>query len=508
VSSWSAYSSCSRSCGLPDAAFSSLGGQPLAIDISARDRGSVWYYDGRITRANGDGTYRVLFSSGLEDPEVPLSNINAPDVNFGPMQNHTRAVTTPAACGGTACPTLFTAMPCNRFACPVDCRQSEWTAWSSCHATCSTGLKTRLRTVLAYPASGGQSCGLNRQHLPCDTGIPCPTDCAVSHWTPYSSCSKSCASGDGDGAVTFEEAGARTRTREVLSDTSLYGSANCPALTQTVACSEARCPRDCIQTEWTPWSACSATCGDTGDQWRMRGIHTPAAHGGKECTFAPNEFNTHLERRPCEVLPPACPKSCEVTAWSAFRPCTASCKPSAHLQAEHGLVDPVQWRNRTVLVPASDGGMACPVLGESRVCSLLHVCPQDCLVGSWGDWGPPPGAWTGHLQRTRVVRHPAVGGGIACPPLTDEKVYDCTRDADEIGGWSTCSKQCNGGIMKRLKKHKICSKESAIKYYVSFVQVQACQQQDCLAGQPEGAVEVTAPTMDFHPVVSLRYAAP
>jgi hypothetical protein len=85
----------------------------------------------------------------------------------GGTQNFT--VTTPAANGGTACPT--SPRSCNETACPVDCQGS----WGSCSASCGGGTETF--TITTPAANGGVAC-------------PAPTtrDCNTTPCVPAGSC--------------------------------------------------------------------------------------------------------------------------------------------------------------------------------------------------------------------------------------------------------------------------------------------------------------------------------
>lgn len=42
--------------------------------------------------------------------------------------------------------------------CPIDCKYSEWNAWSSCTVTCGGGIMLRSRTIDTHPLFGGKPC--------------------------------------------------------------------------------------------------------------------------------------------------------------------------------------------------------------------------------------------------------------------------------------------------------------------------------------------------------------
>ena len=81
---------------------------------------------------------------------------------------------------------------------------------------------------------------------------PCPNDCIIGNWGPWSPCSKEC-----------KETDTRTRTRHVLRHDTENG-AECPTLTETDFCAA---NKTCFQYKWkySNWSTCllygSAACG-------------------------------------------------------------------------------------------------------------------------------------------------------------------------------------------------------------------------------------------------------
>merc|ERR1711962_554235 len=113
----------------------------------------------------------------------------------------------------------------------IDCEVSAWTNWSSCSKTCrwgnTPGQSQRQRVVVTPSAHGGASCPVLVETRHCND-LPCPVNCEVSTWSPWSSCSKSC----GFGAIE--------RKRSVTRSRSPRGSA-CPVLRQREPCNEFHC---------------------------------------------------------------------------------------------------------------------------------------------------------------------------------------------------------------------------------------------------------------------------
>jgi len=113
----------------------------------------------------------------------------------------------------------------------IDCEVSAWTDWSSCSKTCqwgnTPGQSRRQRIVVTPSAHGGASCPILDETRHCND-LPCPVDCEVSTWSPWSSCSKSCGFGEIE------------RKRSVTRGRSPRGSA-CPVLHQREPCNEFHC---------------------------------------------------------------------------------------------------------------------------------------------------------------------------------------------------------------------------------------------------------------------------
>jgi len=126
------------------------------------------------------------------------------------------------------------------------------------------------------------------------------TDCEVSEWTT-NGCSKSC----GGGELVKE------RTVVVQPD----NGATCPPLKITEACNIDPCPVDCVHSDWSEWSSCSASCAG-GIKERERGITTYASFGGEEC-------GDTTEAVDCNVF--SCDADCELSQWTEWCGCNKEC---------------------------------------------------------------------------------------------------------------------------------------------------------------------------------------
>ena len=179
------------------------------------------------------------------------------------------------------------ARDCLTNLCPVDCEMSRWGDWSSCSASCGTGQRSRVRTVIREAANWGNKCPTNREEVePCEEA-ECRVDGGWSGWSRWGYCSESCGTGT------------RSRSRTCSQPPPQYGGETCsgPSL-ETKECFLKNCPPvDGGWTTWTRWSACSTTC-DWGEQRRTRTCtQPPAEFGGRECSGARFQNNKCMLRR-------------------------------------------------------------------------------------------------------------------------------------------------------------------------------------------------------------------
>ena len=95
--------------------------------------------------------------------------------------------------------TIKRSQPCNAKQCPVDCSISPWDPWTTCSKPCSGGVQLRKRTVKTPASNGGKDCtGPLTQQESCNTQ-PCPIDCKWTPWSEWTTCSLPCKDGDNIG---------------------------------------------------------------------------------------------------------------------------------------------------------------------------------------------------------------------------------------------------------------------------------------------------------------------
>lgn len=151
----------------------------------------------------------------------------------GGVQMLQRNIISPAARGGTACPPLRQARACNEQACPIDCKVSEWSGFSSCSAECGGGVRERSRQVLTRPKYDGEPCGDLTETEACNMQS-CDVDCDLEEWSPYSTCSKACGGGTMD---------SRRNVKVAAQGRGKCPMANDPHRLMRHSCNEQPCPR-------------------------------------------------------------------------------------------------------------------------------------------------------------------------------------------------------------------------------------------------------------------------
>jgi hypothetical protein len=136
-------------------------------------------------------------------------------------------------------------------------------------------------------------------------------------------------------------------------------------------------------------------------------------------------------------------QDCKVSDWSAGE-CSQECGGGTQKMTRKIEAQP-------------QGGAACPPLVSERSCNE-QPCPVDCKLSPWGGWSSCSSDCGGGIrQRLRDIVRPAKHQGTPCGETSETEpcnVQACEADC-ELGDWSEwqpCSKMCDGGSRKRLKK--------------------------------------------------------
>lgn len=325
----------------------------------------------------------------------------------GIRQNNRNIISSPIG-GGKTCPELITTEACNPQACPQDCVLSSWSDFSACSQPCNGGVMSRSRNVLQINNQQGKSCGNLSETISCNDQ-ECPKDCAVSHWSTWSTCSQECG----------DTPGTQSRSRQILQVPNTSGLA-CPPLQEQAACNDTPCPIDCQVGAWSSFGECVDNF-----QERTRSIIKTPNITGKPCPVLKD--TQHCAQSQSSI------NNCVVSAWTPWSDCSTLCGGGK------------TSRSRTIL----QNGLDCPNTFEEKTCNN-QACVVKCKLSP--DWTYTPCSAScggGIQQRSKQIlvngKDCADYGQISAdgwyvfetvPCNQAECSYDCQI---EYGNWSSCS---------------------------------------------------------------------
>lgn len=356
------------------------------------------------------------------------------------MQMRQRAKLQLQGYGGRNCPQLTEHRYCNTHVCPLDCVVSQWGDYQACDKTCGEGAKTRYRHVDIEPKGNGTACEHLSETMSCNERV-CPTDCDMSDWGGWSTCTRGCGAG-------WQE---RVRAPRVEP---LNGGLSCPHYNETRTCNSQPCSTVCQFSESN--SSCTRSCGG-GTLIRTRIVHQHGMYlsAAEKAADPCNDLSAELTCNDQE-----CPVDCEYGIWSQWSTCPVDC--GGLRQHDNGTQMGLQSKSRSV-TQAAYGGQAC-VEGDghttlTRICNA-HVCDEDCVLSDWGGWGDCSATCgSGEKQRHRTIESEAVHYGRQCSDFALTDQTSCTLGACPIdcvmGPWSTewdaCTVTCGAGTRTRRR---------------------------------------------------------
>lgn len=106
----------------------------------------------------------------------------------------------------------------------VNCAVSEWSSYTLCTRSCGTGSQRRSRVVIEHPRNGGTKCPRLEEGRSCNT-LVCKTDCALSEWSEWSDCR---------GGLAFR--------KRLISIPERQGGKECPPLREFRRCKDEAMP--------------------------------------------------------------------------------------------------------------------------------------------------------------------------------------------------------------------------------------------------------------------------
>lgn len=277
----------------------------------------------------------------------------------GGMQRRFRGILVAPRQGGAFCPHKSEAKLCPRLDCkdlPV-CPTTPWSEWGHCTATCGPGrrMRTRKQTKVTKAqmhslidcsktnftetiACHGGSCLIGSREKDSRLDIRDEIDCSDAlTWGDWGPCSNHC----GEGIRT------RVQIRKKRSH-------SCNVLSEQQKCVGEACNNTdhCQVSKWSPWSACSHTCGPKARKTKLRTILQHPAPNGRPCPEL-------LMTAPCEV-----PQFCETNlALDKSNHCVS--EDGTKTYAENERWDPVECRT-------------CVCRNSIKVCSKTFCPEPDC----------------------------------------------------------------------------------------------------------------------------------
>uniref|UniRef100_A0A8C1QNP2 Thrombospondin, type I, domain containing 7Ab n=1 Tax=Cyprinus carpio TaxID=7962 RepID=A0A8C1QNP2_CYPCA len=219
--------------------------------------------------------------------------------------------------------------------------------------------------------------------------IPCPQDCVVTEFTPWTTCSKTCG------------LGLQNRVRSVMAPP-LFGGLPCPNLTDFQTC----VPRACEGRETVfslkvgGWSECKMLKERKGNRDpEMRELIKSKRNRNKLNRLEDNLWNMEIGYQSRQVVCVTstrlscisqCPhwslpetfqsclmtKDCVVSEWSVWGSCSKTCSDPSVPQGTRS-------RSRQLIRLASGGGSECPQLEESQACEPEGDGVPPCATYAW-----------------------------------------------------------------------------------------------------------------------------
>ncbi|XP_058277386.1 thrombospondin type-1 domain-containing protein 7B [Hirundo rustica] len=307
--------------------------------------------------------------------------------------------------------------------CPAECAVSSWSPWGPClpencqHRHGGRGFRMRQRQVVVDPVGTLAGCPHLVESIPCE-------DARCHEWLVSEGTCVPDRGKCGPGHRVLKAVCQSRKGEEVPHHL-------CSELprAEAVAC-EVPCARDCVVSEWSPWSPCSHSCsskGAEGTQSRSRSILALPAEGGKAC---PPERALQEQRACNEHL-------CvhffwEASPWSSCSHDVLGAALNATSSWSGEAACGVGIQTRKVFCRKSSSGQVAPKrcpesVRPEAVRPCLLPCRKDCVVTPFSEWTPcptacQPGNATAVKQfRYRIILQDSASGGQACPDTLYEE---------------------------------------------------------------------------------------
>ncbi|XP_038045644.1 thrombospondin type-1 domain-containing protein 7A-like [Patiria miniata] len=332
--------------------------------------------------------------------------------------------------------------------CPQNCIVGAFSKWSECTSTCGNGTQTRTREVVVPPIHSGRSCPNLSETRMCKNNPPCESN-EFTYFTKVGTWMKCQPPARGTGNNRLPGIGLQLRTVSCLKNNGekvddglcyQYENENSLVPSKFQSC---LVPRDCATTSWSTWSTCPNPCKSRPDpesgtvyKERKRSVTVAPLGGGTLCPKL-------VERLACPASDEPRRLECPTYVWHSteWSDCSVDAVLSPYEKLHFGNDEPLcggGMHQRDVfctmlndtgtdLAPVSPS--LCNPNTKPELISPCEVpCPSTCQVTPWSQWSDciseqcsPENnkKLKGHKIRTREVAVEAEDGGEDCPHLTE-----------------------------------------------------------------------------------------
>ena len=353
----------------------------------------------------------------------------------GGVRRRTRPVLVPSFTGGAPCGDLSKTAPCQR----INCTFWFIGRYSACFSfdfnkRCGPGVRFRqvsclnaLNQILSNDSMCPESKPIERDNC----YLPCEGDCVLTEWSQWTGCPATCG-----GAEIVQK---RTRSIVLYNETSGRQCVDDDQLTQRKPCNVFV---PCITYVWRheKWANCifntslddEGTGSGSGDNESSNATKCgPSTGVQNRDVYCEQQFSGFERRRVSDAkcldpnnvvvsdsVKPAtvqqcdvdCPVDCEVSPWSDWSACSATCGSATQL------------RSRFVTKAAAFGGDLCPrnrdgIITDTSSCVDVPPCyAYAWLMTAWSE--------------CQLLRLPNVEVSSTCGPGFRTRDVTCRRDGD------------------------------------------------------------------------------
>ncbi|XP_077473854.1 thrombospondin type-1 domain-containing protein 7B isoform X1 [Stigmatopora argus] len=331
--------------------------------------------------------------------------------------------------------------------CPLDCKLSDWSAWSACTASCGSGLKVRSKWLREKAFNGGRPCPKLDLKNQVNEAVPCHSDCSKYKWRvePWSICTINMV-GDLPCGEGVQSRKIRCVKKGTSGEVSSVEESHCdqeemPPRAQVCFLA---CHNDCVMSPWEPWRNCPLQCDRGSERNRSRHILRLPAVGSTACPEM-------VQSESCILNSTCHTYKYKVSEWS-------TCQLSENAICGQGI------RQRLLDCIRGDGKIVdletCEQFGLVKDWRLVENCgvdcPVSCVLSDWSPWGECSHTCgsLGQFVRTRRILREAHEEGRPCPNMLVQTkpcpVNPCYLW--QISDWSPCTIQgaeCGEGYQRR-----------------------------------------------------------